>query len=422
MIRDFMKSNISRFHELDVNERIEIIKKAAKLTDEEVKMLKAGSSLNALADKMIENVIGTIQMPVGVATNFIINKKDYLIPMAIEETSVVAAASHAAKLARPEGFTASSDAPLMIGQIQVIGVKNFEKTKEIILKNKKKIFDMTNKKDSTMVKLGGGLKDIEIRKVSYGKETFLVVHLIVDVRDAMGANCVNTMVECTGRFIEELTGCETRLKIVSNLAVKRMARAKAVWKKSELGEDLINSMLDVYHLAAADPYRCATHNKGIMNGIDAVLIATGNDWRAVEAGAHAYAAFGGRYQPLTKYTKNKNGDLVGEIEMPLVVGLVGGATRMNPIAQISLKILGVKSAQELAEIIACVGLANNFAALRAISKEGIQKGHMRLHATNIAVQAGAKRGEINAVSKQLVFEKNISEARAREILKDLRKK
>jgi hydroxymethylglutaryl-CoA reductase len=273
-----------------------------------------------------------------------------------------------------------------------------------------------------MIKLGGGLKDIEVRKVKYGDEIFLVVHLVVDVRDAGGQNCVNTMVECVGKYIEEMTGCETRLKIVSNLAVKRMARAKAVWKKEVLGEGLINAILDVYHLAVADPYRCATHNKGIMNGIDAVCIATGNDWRALEAGAHAYASITGTYRSLTRYTKNKNGDLAGEIELPVVVGLVGGATKMNPVAQISLKILGVKSAQELAQIIACVGLANNLAAIRAIAKEGIQRGHMRLHATNSAVQAGAKHHEIDIVAKQLVEEKNVSEARARAILKGLRKK
>jgi len=417
-------SGLSGFHALDADERLKIVKNFANLTDDEVAKLKSGSCLNEIADKMIENVIGTIQIPVGIATNFLINGKEYLIPMAIEETSVVAAASHAAKLARPEGFEAGSSEPIMIGQIQLVGIKekDFDKTKRLILKNKNKIKSLANKKDSTMIKLGGGLRGIEVRKVKYKNKMFVVVHLFVDVRDAGGQNCVNTMVECVSKYLENLTGGKTRLKIVSNLADKRLAWAKAVWKKEVLGEALIDAILDVYHLAVADPYRCATNNKGIMNGIDAVCIATGNDWRALEAGAHAYATLTGSYQPLTKYTKNKNGDLVGEIELPVVVGLVGGATKINPIAQISLKILGVKSAQDLAKIIACVGLANNFAAIRAIAKEGIQKGHMRLHATNIAHQAGARHDEIDKVAKLMIMEGCVSEARAREIIKSIRNK
>jgi len=416
-------SQISGFHSLEEDERLDIIKKYANLTDEEMELLKSGSSLNKIADKMIENVIGTIQIPVGIATNFLINNKDVLIPMAIEETSVVAAASHAAKLARVSGgFTAEADEPLMIGQIQLIGIKKdkFDEVKKLILANKDKIEQITNKKDSILIKLGGGLKDIEVRKVIHEEEMFIVVHLIVDVRDAMGANAVNTMVECVGKFLEELTGAQSRLKIISNLADRRLARAKTVWKKDVLGEDVIDAFLDIYHLAVADPYRCATHNKGIMNGIDAVIIATGNDWRAQEAGAHSYAARDG-YKPLTKYYKNETGDLVGEIELPVVVGLIGGATKINPIAKVSLKILNIETAQDLSKIIACVGLANNFAAVRAIAKEGIQKGHMRLHASNIAHQAGAQHEEIDAVAKRLVEEKNVSEARAKEILEEMRK-
>lgn len=420
-------SKLPGFHSLEMNERLKIIKGYANLTDEEVKLLKSGSSLNPIADKMIENVIGTTQIPVGIATNFRINNKDILIPMAIEETSVVAAASHAAKLTLPNGFTAEADEPLMIGQIQIIGLKEnqYEPTKKMILDNKDKIKEITNKKDSTLIKLGGGLRDIEVRKVMYengkGGEMFMVVHLIVDVRDAGGQNAVNTMVECVAKYLEELTGAKTRLKIISNLADRRLARAKTVWKKELLGKELIDAFLDIYHLAVADPYRCATNNKGIMNGVDAVCIATGNDFRALEAGAHSYAARNGKYQPLTKYHKDKEGSLVGEIELPVVVGLVGGATKVNPIAQISLKILGIKTAQELAQIIACVGLANNFAAVRAIAKEGIQRGHMRLHASNIAHQAGAKHGEIDIVAKHMIGEKNISESRAKEILEEMRK-
>ncbi len=416
-----MKSSIHEFYKMSVKKRLNIIKKAVKLNKKDVACLKKASIDLETANRMIENVVGTIQLPVGIATNFIINKKELFIPMAIEEPSIIAAASHAAKLARPGGFKTESTGPIMIGQIQLVGVKNFAQARKNIMKNKKKIAKIINKKDSTMIKLGGGLKDIEIRKIKTKRGPMLIVHFIFDVRDAMGANYVNTSLECISNFIEALTGGESRLRIISNLADKRIAKAKAVWKKSVLGEKLINGILDAYEFAANDPYRCATHNKGIMNGIDAVAIATGNDFRALEAGAHAYACRTGKYKPLTKYWKDKKGNLVGYIELPVAVGIVGGSIKTNPVAQVCLKILGVKTARELGEVMAAVGLANNFAALRAMVKEGIQKGHMKLHADNIAITAGAKNDEIDYVVNEMIKERTINVSRAKEILKKLRR-
>jgi hydroxymethylglutaryl-CoA reductase len=318
----------------------------------------------------------------------------------------------------------------MIGQIQIMGFENFEKAKKAILDNKEEILSKANERDSVLVSFGGGAKDIGIRKIESEVGEMILIHLFVDVRDAMGANAVNTMCEGISPFLEELTGGYTRLRIISNLADKRLARAKTVWKREALekstkglmkGEEVVNAILEAYHLALNDHYRCATHNKGIMNGIDAVVIATGNDFRAVEAGAHAYASISGKYVPLTKYYKNKEGDLVGEIELPVAIGTVGGATRTKPEAKVALKILGVKTAKELSEVIAAVGLAQNFAALRALATEGIQKGHMKLHAKNIAVIAGAKGDEIDEVSKKMIKENDISVESGKKILDEIRK-
>lgn len=420
-------SDISGFYKLPVNERIKIVKEFAQLTDGEVKLLEHNSALGIeIADIMIENVICVTQLPVGVATHFKINNRDYLVPMAIEETSVVAAASHAAKLARPSGgFKASSDEPIMIGQVQLVGVKNIAKAKNDIKNRFSEIKAFANGNDSTIVKLGGGLKDIEVRELSTERGKMLVVHLLIDVRDAMGANAVNAYCEAVAPLLEQMTGGRTVIKIISNLAVYRLARAQAVWKKDVLGEELIEGMLDAYELAKNDPFRAATHNKGIMNAVDSVVIATGNDWRAIESGAHAYAAMKGQYGPLTRYEKNRHGDLVGYIEMPMAVGVVGGATKIHPMAQVMIKILGVKTAAELGQIAVCIGLANNFAAMRAIVKEGIRRGHMELHATNIAHMAGAHGKEIELVAKRLIEENNVAYARAQELTKlvrrDLRK-
>jgi hydroxymethylglutaryl-CoA reductase len=417
-------SAVSGFHKLDIDRRLKILKKFANLNEGDLKLLRSSSALSLeIADMMAENVVGTTQLPLGLGMNFLINGRDYMIPMALEEPSVIAAASHAAKLARPTGgFVASSDEPLMIGQIQLTEIKKLKRARKNILKNKERIREVANRQDSTIVEIGGGVKDVDARIIKTKNGKMLIVHLIVDVRDAMGANIVNTMCEAVSPLLRELTDGKIGLRIVSNLASKRMARSMAVWSKDIIGEDAVDDILGAYAFAEADPYRCATHNKGIMNGIDAVLIATGNDFSAVEAGAHAYASNSGGYHSLTKYKKNKDGNLVGSIELPLAAGIVGGATKTHPIAKISLKILGVRSSQELACVIASVGLAQNFAALRALAKEGIQRGHMELHANNIAIIAGAKGRMIERISKKLVEEKNISVSRAKEILKKILRK
>ncbi len=425
-----MDDEFHEFYKKSVDERLGIIKKFAGLTDEEIGMLKKTGTLGIeIADRMIENVVGVCGLPLGLGLNFVVNGKKYVVPMCLEEPSVVAAASYAAKLAKANGgFEASSDEPVMIGQIQIMGFKNFEKAKKAIVNKKKEIINKANERDSVLVSFGGGAKNLEVRRIKSKLGDMLVVHLFVDVRDAMGANAVNTMCEMISPMLEELTGGYVRLRIISNLADRRLARAKAVWKKEELekaskgamkGSEIVDAILEAYHLALNDPYRCATHNKGIMNGVDAVVIATGNDFRAVEAGAHAYACVSGKYKPLTKYYKNKDGDLVGEIELPVAIGTVGGATKTKPEARIALKILGVKTAKELSQVIASVGLAQNFAALRALATEGIQRGHMRLHAKNIAVTAGAKGDQIEKVAAKMVDEKNINVSRAKEILEKI---
>lgn len=417
-----MNSDISGFYKLPMKKRIKLLKTFAGLTRKDIKVLKHNSALrHETADMMIENVVSTMQLPLGIATHFRINGTDRLIPMAIEESSVVAAASHAAKLARPAGgFRAEADDPIMIGQIQLAGIKNMKRAKRCVLSKKAEIKAIANGRESTLIKLGGGLKDIELRELSTKRGKMLIAHLFVDVCDAMGANAVNSYCEDLAPYLEELTGGRAVLKIISNLAVKRMVRAQAVWKRSVVGKEIIDGILDACAFAEADKFRAATHNKGVMNAIDAVLIATCNDWRAAEAGAHAYAALHG-YGPLTAYSKNKNGDLVGTIELPLAVGTIGGATKMHPVAQVALKVLGVKDAKELAETAACVGLANNFAALRAMVKEGIRKGHMKLHASNIAHMAGAREKEISVVASRLAEEGTISYSRARQLVKQVRR-
>ena len=409
-------SRIPKFYEKPVAERLGIVSEFAGLTDDDIAVLKKPGSLGIeTANRMIENVISTHELPLGIATNFVINGKPYLVPMVLEEPSVVAAASNAAKLAG--SFEASSDEPVMIGQVLLVDVKKMPDAKKKILAAKKRLLEMANARDSVLVKFGGGAKGIEVKEVKFKSKKMLIVHLLVDVRDAMGANAVNTMCETIAPELESLSGGIARMRIISNLAVYRKARAKAVWKKEIIGKETVDAVLDAYAFAAADVFRCATHNKGIMNGIDAVVLATGNDFRAVEAGAHAFAAYGkGGYKPLTKYYSNKNGDLVGEIELPMAVGLVGGATKTHPTAKIAVKILGVKTAKELSEVIAAVGLAQNFAAMRALSTEGIQRGHMKLHSKNIAVQAGASGNYIERVAGQMVKEGNISVSRAKEIM------
>ena len=417
-------SQISGFYKLNPEERLKIVKDFSSLSENEVEALfKTGSLDMEQADRMIENVVGTFELPLGIAVNFLINGKDYLIPMAIEEPSVVAAASNAAKLARKKGgFITSNTGPIMIGQIQLTNVKDPYGAKMTILAKKEEILKMANEQDPVLVKFGGGAKDLEVRVVDTIKGPMVVNHLLVDCRDAMGANAVNTMAEAVAPYIEEITGGRVYLRIISNLATYRLARAKAIFDKEALGgEGVVDGVIEAYALAAADPFRCATHNKGIMNGVTAVMRATGNDTRAVEAGAHSYAANLGRYSPLTVWEKNANGDLVGTIEIPTAVGLIGGATKTHPTAKAAVKVLGVKTAGELGEIIAAVGLAQNLGALRALATEGIQKGHMALHARNIAIMAGASRDIVDEVVKRLVEKGKIRMDIAQEIIDDIKK-
>jgi hydroxymethylglutaryl-CoA reductase len=419
-----MKSRIPGFYRLSPKERLELVKKFAGLNEEEAAVLRNTGSLGTeLANRMIENVIGGFTLPLGVATNFKINNKDYLVPMALEEPSVLAAASNAAKMARIRGgFTASAGEPRMIGQIQLVAVPDPEMAKRVIEERKEEILSLANEQDPLLVKLGGGAKDLEVRIVDTRIGKMLVAHLVVNCLDAMGANAVNTMAEAVAPLLENLSKGRAVLRIISNLAIHRMARAKATFARDALGgEEAVNAILEAYALAEADIYRCCTHNKGIMNGVVAVAIATGNDTRALEAGAHSYAALKGEYKPLTRYYKNNSGDLVGEVEIPIAVGVIGGATRVHPGAKVNLKILGVKTAPELAMVMASVGLAQNLAALRALATEGIQRGHMSLHARNIAVMAGAEGDLIDRVAERLVRDGRVRLDRARELLEEFRK-
>lgn len=407
-------SKISGFYNLPIDERLRILKEFASLTDEELSLLKNSGALELeRAERMIENVCGVFHIPLGIATNFLVNDKDYLVPMVVEEPSVVAAASHGAKLARESGgFIASADEPIMIGQVQLVNVDAH--LIKALNERKKEIIEEARKHAEMIERYGGGVRDIEIRSLETKRGSMAVVYFYVDVRDAMGANIVNTILEGVAPFLEKESGGTSRARIISNLATERKARAKAVFKNVGNTE----AFLDVYELAVVDQYRCATHNKGIMNGMDAIAVATGNDWRALEAGAHAYAAVNG-YKPLTHYEKNGE-DIIGEIELPIVCGIVGGTIGSNPIARVSLKILGVKTAKELAEVMAAVGLAQNFAALNAIAKEGIQKGHMGLHARSLALAAGARSDEVGAIVKEMVSNKNFSIEYAKQRLKVLR--
>lgn len=411
------------FYKLSSMERLKFVQEFAGLSDDDIKLLQKTGALGLeQANRMIENVIGTTELPLGIATNFLINGKDYLVPMAIEEPSVVAAASNAAKIARSRGgFYTESTPSIMIGQVQLVDVKNPSKAKETILAQKKQILSKANGQDPFLVKLGGGAVDLEAHVIDTPQGSMVITHLLVDVRDAMGANVINTMCEAVAPMIGELAGGKVSLRIVSNLATHRMARAKATFSREALGgEEAVEGVLRAYAFAAADPYRCATHNKGVMNGIIAVALATANDTRALEAGAHAYASKDGAYKSLTHWERDVNGNLVGSIELPVAVGVIGGATGVHPVAKICRKILGVKTARELGEVMAAVGLAQNLAAMRALVAEGIQAGHMKLHARNMATMAGAKGELIDIVARKMVMEKKIRLDRAVEILRELK--
>jgi len=414
-------SRIPGFYKLSPKERIQIVKEFARLSDEEVNVLlqSTGSLTMDLADRMIENVVGAFPVPLGIAVNFLINGRDYLIPMAIEEPSVVAAASNGAKMAREKGgFFTSSTESIMIGQVQVVDVPNPEEAKRAILAAKKEILDKANEGHRTI-----NAKDLDVKVIQAHTGPMVVTELHVDCKDAMGANVVDSMAEAVAPLIERITHGRVYLRIVSNLATKRLAKAwTTVPKEAVGGEEVVDGIVEAYAFAAADPYRAATHNKGIMNGITAVVLATGNDVRAVEAGAHAYAALSGQYRPLSMWKKTESGDLYGELELPLAVGIIGGATKAHPIARVALKILGVKSARELAEVIAAVGLAQNLAALRALAHEGIQRGHMKLHARSLAISVGATGELVDIIVQRMVEERNISMSRAKDLLEELKGK
>ncbi|CAM3900741.1 hydroxymethylglutaryl-CoA reductase, degradative [Bordetella bronchialis] len=422
-------SRLSNFRALSPTERLQAIVRAVGLDEQErLALARPGALALDRADGMIENVVGTFELPMGVAANFQVNGRDVLVPMAVEEPSVVAAASYMAKLAREcGGFETSSSAPLMRAQIQILGLTDPQGARLALLRQKDRILALANSRDKVLLELGGGCRDIEVHIFAdTPRGPMAVVHLIVDVRDAMGANTVNTMAEAVAPLVEEIAGGSVRLRILSNLADLRLARARVrltpavLATRERSGEEIIEGILDAWAFAAVDPYRAATHNKGIMNGIDPVVVATGNDWRAIEAGAHAYAARTGRYTSLTAWEKDASGALVGSIEMPMALGLVGGATKTHPLARVALKILGVRSAQELAEIAVAVGLAQNLGALRALATEGIQRGHMALHARNIALTAGATGAEVDTIARRMAEEKDVRTDRAIALLKALR--
>lgn len=417
-------SRIPGLHRMTIAERINAVKAFAQLSSEEAALFGQSSVLDLdTADRMIENVIGTFEIPLGVVPNMVVNGRDVLVPLAVEESSVIAALANAARMVRSGGgfFTSTSD-PIMIAQIQAVDIDDPFAAKLKILEKRDAIIAMANEQDPVLVKLGGGCRDIEVRVIDSVQGPMVVTHILVDTRDAMGANAVNTMAEFLAPHIEKWTDGKVFLRILSNLADRRIARARCVVNKDAIspGPEVIDGITTAWAFADADPYRAATHNKGIMNGISSLAIATGNDYRAIEAGAHAYAARSGKYRALTHWEKDRDGNLIGSLELPLAMGLVGGATAIHPMAKLIVKVLGVNNAAELAEIAAAVGLGQNLSALRALASEGIQKGHMMLHAQNIAVMVGAQGDEIAAVANKLKEEGQIRVDRAGEILKQLR--
>ncbi|KQL48438.1 3-hydroxy-3-methylglutaryl-CoA reductase [Brevibacillus choshinensis] len=415
-------SRVSGFYKLSPEERLEKVAQECQLTAEEKQILSGATAFPLrTANSMIENVVGVMSIPLGIATNFKINGVDRFIPMATEEASVVAAASNAARTAYDlGGFHTSLSGSIMRGQIQVVDLTDPYGAMARIYENKKEILDRCNAKDPTLVSLGGGAIDVEVHVIERAKQPMVVLHLLVDTRDAMGANAVNTMAEAVAPYIEEITSGRVVLRIISNLADRRLVRARAEFSTEELGgKEVVDNIIRAYEFAECDPYRATTHNKGIMNGISAVVLASGNDTRAVEAGAHAYASVSGRYRSLTRWELGRTGNLVGTIEVPMAVGIVGGATKSHPTARLGLKVMGIQNAEELAGAIAAVGLAQNLAAMRALAAEGIQKGHMALHARNLAMMAGAHDDQIDQIVKQAIQEKDVRYDRILELTKQL---
>ena len=424
-----MTKKEQKFYQLTIAERLQALQDAGGLSAEDIAALSGAAGLTpAQADHMIENAVGTFALPLGIGQHFLINGREVLVPMAVEEPSVVAAASFMAKLARAGGgFTASASAPEMIGQIQILDVDDIDTAAERLEDAAVELVAIAEKADPLLVKLGGGPREIIVRKMTESLiGPFLVLHLVMDVRDAMGANAINTALEQMTPAVEGITGGRALLRILSNLADRRLAKvtcsipADALAFNEFSGEEVRDRIIEAWAFAAADPYRAATHNKGIMNGVDAVVLATGNDWRAVEAGAHAYAARNGKYSSLSTWSKGPQGELLGELEMPMAVGLVGGATKVHPGAAAAVKLMGVKTAGELAQVIVSVGLAQNLGALRALATEGIQRGHMALHARQVAIAAGAPEEWVAPIAEQMAKEKNIRVERAVEIMEEWR--
>jgi hydroxymethylglutaryl-CoA reductase len=428
-----MMENLSspkKFYDLTPAERLQDVMSRAGLTPEEAAALSGAAGLSLeQADHMIENVTGLYSLPLGIAQNFLINGREVLVPMVVEEPSIVAGASFMARLARRGGgFFTSSDEPQMIGQMQILDVPDVQAARLALLEQRQALLEEARSIDPVLDRLGGGPRDLEVRPILESPiGPFLVLHLIYDVRDAMGANAINTAMERLAPRVQAITGGRVHLRILSNLADRRLARARCTIRLSELAfgeyraEQVRDGILAAWAFAAADPYRAATHNKGIMNGVDAVVLATANDWRAIEAGAHAFAARSGRYTSLSTWGRDAEGNLVGSLELPMAVGIVGGATRVHPGARAALKLMGVQTARELAEIIAAVGLAQNLAALRALATEGIQRGHMSLHARQVAIAAGAQGEEVQQVADRMAAEKLVRLDRAEAILQELRR-
>jgi hydroxymethylglutaryl-CoA reductase len=417
-------SRMSGFRDLTIDERRERISSETALPVDALAPLTPEHGLTlGQADHMVENVIGVLGIPVGVATNFQVNGRDVFVPMATEEPSVVAAASNLARMTRRHGgFVTSSTGPVMQAQVQVLAVVDPAAARLRLLEAAPEIIELADAQDPMLVEFGGGVRDVLVRLVPSSRQTYVVVHLVVDVRDAMGANAVNTMAEAIAPRVATIAGGRSLLRILTNKADRRLTRVRGVFDAEELGEpEVVENMLDAAELAVADPYRAATHNKGIMNGITAVVLATGNDTRAVEAGAHSHAiSADGRYTSMSRYEKDRDGNLVGTMELPMPVGLVGGATRVHPVARANVELLGVRTAAELADVVMAVGLAQNAAALRALATEGIQRGHMSLHARNVAVAAGASAEEVDAVVARMVADRTVRTETAEAILVGLR--
>jgi len=426
------KSPLSGFYKHSVQERLKILNQQGILSDADFRHLRNGKALMTVdgSDKMVENVVGVFGLPMGVALNFIVNSKEYHIPMVVEEPSIIAGASSAAKIvSKTGGFISESTDGILIGQVQVVGINNTSRAKQAILQNKDEILNLANSLHPNMAARGGGARDVEVRILSgaSAKGDMLIVHLLVDVKNAMGANLVNSMCEGIASLVEKITAGKVFLRILSNLADRSLVRAhctipvKLLADNGYSGEEVRDGIILAYQFAAADPYRAATHNKGILNGIDPVVIATGNDWRAIEAGAHSYAARGGKYTSLTKWSQNDNGDLIGSIEIPIRIGTVGGPLESNPMVPVAMGMLKVESARELAEVLGAVGLAQNMSALRALATEGIQQGHMSLHARSVTMAAGARQEIFEEVVEQLIASSEIKIWKAKEIIKEVEK-